>query len=62
MKMICAKADICELDCSDKLPHEYEFACDTECDWNGKCIPIPDIKDFEDSFLDDEVEARLSHE
>ncbi len=38
--MICNKAKTCQIECRDKLPHEKEIACDVECDWNGKCIPV----------------------
>jgi len=37
-KMVCAKADICGIDCEDKKPHDEEPACYVECEWHGKCI------------------------
>ena len=40
MKMICNKAETCEIDCTDKKPHEEELACRVECDWHGKCVPV----------------------
>ncbi len=36
--MICNKASICEIDCTDKYPHEEELACNIECDWGGVSV------------------------